>query len=541
MIRIRWNPHRDAEMGMSQIDLEEWIAADEAARAAAIPSGSAENIPAERADTVAVNATVEAPGATDEDTFKFLKEAVHFQEESTAGPQYDYRYLLHPIQRMLAPEEGRGPAVCACGHARGKQVGVHLVEKENGTHRASVTGIYRCRNGEVCPVCARHIAALRAKRYRLVHEAVTARGGRMVTLVLTIEHDPGDRLADLLRALKAASTGVRSEGRWTRKIRPLLKAAGVMIDPHVRRSRRGGWHPHLHVTIACLTADLDAIKEGANLYLERFVVLLSRAGYHASRERQSALILDAKANAYPAHHHRRAKIDGDLADDLDDDTSLSPFDIAELAAAGDAEMRALFVEFAEAMRGSKSGIITASMAKALGIEAGTDPNPGFDESTRIGGIPSPVWTKLMELNLNGTFLTQVETGGRAGWRRSRWWALQQTGFAPPIVPALANEMTVLVKAIALLTNDEAKAMAKDVLADRLKGWTAQHGHALVVATLDYAEAHAPLTTNGDEEAESLAAIIETWAGKAMRRRRWQASRKAHPVAESPPRTVVPIG
>src|SRR5690606_7821629 len=108
---------------------------------------------------------------------RFLKEDVHFQNKPAQRKAHDYRYLLRPIQEMLAPKEGRGLAVCACGHARSKSISVHLVGKPDGRQKASVGGIYRCGNGEVCPMCARSVAALRAKGYRRIHEAVTARGG----------------------------------------------------------------------------------------------------------------------------------------------------------------------------------------------------------------------------------------------------------------------------------------------------------------------------------------------------------------------------
>src|SRR5690554_5698899 len=102
--------------------------------------------------------------ATRGEDIKFLREAVHIHKEKSTKSAHDYRSLLRPIQKMLAPKKGRGPAVCACGHARGKNVDVHLIERGNGTQRASVSVIYRCGNGEACPLCARHVAALRAMR-----------------------------------------------------------------------------------------------------------------------------------------------------------------------------------------------------------------------------------------------------------------------------------------------------------------------------------------------------------------------------------------
>lgn len=532
-------PRRPRSSRKVQVDLEDLIAAQNAAGAL---QASTEKTPAQSQAAAPSDNEVAVSGQTaTDDSTKFLKEVAHIRKAETPQPAYDYRFLLRPIQGMLAPPTGKGPAVCACGHARGKNVNLHLIERENGTTRASAVGIYRCGNGEACPVCARHVAALRARRYRLVHEAVNAQGGTMLSFVFTVKHDSDDALAPLLAALKAASTGARSDRYWNEKIAPLIHAVGAMSDVHVRWSGRGGWHPHLHVTLPCLTADKEALQAGSAMLIERFVERLAKLGYCASPAQQSASILDARPNAYPAHHHRRAQVAGDLAAEMNEDTSLSLFDIAELAAAGDVKMEARFVEFFESMRGSKSGVISASMARKLNIEAGTDPGPGFDESTRVGSIASPVWMKLLDLNLTGTFLTHVETFGREGWQRSRWWALQQTGFAPPVDHAMAGEMTVALKAMALLSDPEAKAIARNYLASQVEGWTARHGHDLIAATLSYAEAHAAFTDHGDAEAEDMVAVFETWADKAARCRRDRVPHTTLSMSDDPPREAVPIG
>lgn len=467
----------------------------------------------------------------DDPSFMFLKEAVRIQTTPPKPPaQHDYRSLLHPIQEMLAPAKGKGPAVCACGHARGKTVKVHLIDRKTGGQRASVTGIYRCGGGEICPVCAPHVAALRAKRYRRVHEATNALGGTMVTFVFTVEHDPGDRLSALLKAIKQASTRARSDRFWNQKIKPLMNAKGALVDVHVRYNRCGGWHPHLHVTLPCLTDNIEDLRAGASMLLERYIALLAQSGYRAGREQQSATLLDARPNAYPAHHHRRAKVVGKLAEAMDDETSLSPFDIAELADTGDVEMRGLFVEFAAAMRGSRSCVVTAAMAEKLGIEPSADPTPRFDEDTLVGTLPSPVWTRLMELNLVGTFLTTVETHGREGWGRSKWWAFQQTGLAPPILPELAREMMAMLRAIAMLPNEVAQALGRNAVAKACEAGMAENDPGLIEATLDYAEAHwAFLVTEDDPVVEHWRSIFETLAGKAALR----VDRHARPT--------VPIG
>jgi hypothetical protein len=532
---------------MAQVDLEELIEAYNAAEAAhAEPealatSGMETPAPSQEAPLSDAEQPTLSQVSTEEDIM-FLKEAAHIRKEETPQPAYDYRFLLRPIQEMLAPLKGKGerPAVCVCGHARGKDVSVHLIDRGNGTQRASASGIYRCGNGEACPTCARHVAALRAKRYRLVHEAVNALGGTMLTIIFTIEHDPADRLAPLLAALKSASTGARSDRFWNNKIAPLIHAVGAMTDVHVRRSAQGGWHPHLHVTLPCLTSDLVALRAGSALLIEKFLERLKRLGYRPSLKHQSATILDVRPNAYAAHHHRRAQVTGNLAAEMDEETSLSPFDIAELAAAGDPEMQALFVEFFEAMRGSKSGVITARMAKKLGIEPGTDAGPSFDQATRVGVIPSPVWMKLMDLNLTGTFLTHVETFGREGWQRSRWWALQQTGFVPPVLEQEADEIIHLLAAAHRFEDPAFRQMAEDMIRWHRQEWTRKHGHKTVADTMSYAEAHWSHANVNETRLQSLMGRVMIWADKRIMRR-WRMSQHEPALGDHRPYEAVPVG
>lgn len=66
------------------------------------------------------------------------------------------------------------------------------------------------------------------------------RGGTIVTLVLSVSHRLGDKLADLSRVVKKASTGARAGGPWYRKIKPALSALGVLVDHHVRYGQRYG-------------------------------------------------------------------------------------------------------------------------------------------------------------------------------------------------------------------------------------------------------------------------------------------------------------
>lgn len=522
-----------------QLKFEDWLAQQQGCAGAADSASRAEALARRQANATssspysaafASHSDHETPAPRDEHSLEFCDEAVDFQKRIPAS-----RSLLRAVQKMLDPGRvRRKPAVCLCGSPRKHDVDVHLIDK-NGTSKASITGIWRCKNGEVCPHCSEIVAAERATRHKRVANAVTGKGGRILTVVLTVAHDPGDKLADVMTALKKASTGARSGGTWTRKIKRLLRVAGVLIDAHTRWSAEAGWHYHQHVTIACLSDNEDEIREGAKALIDRYVELIRRAGYDADAERQWVSIVKSGAAEttpynYPADHHRPHRSDGDLQGALDEGTSLSPLQIAELAAAGDEAMAERFREFAKAVRGTKSAIVTAKMSKALCIEDADDEKPALDESTRLGSIPGVAWMRLLDQNLNGTFLSRVEAAGRPGWDAVRWWAVKITGCAPEIIPDLVQEIVLYLRVREEVTEPGAGDIAQHNLEQRIQDWTRIYGHDLIAATIDFAYAHERFVAVDANAVTAFANSLYEWADK-YKRRQGREYRKTPPPTQ----------
>ena len=121
--------------------------------------------------------------------------------------------------------------MAACMTAVGDDVA--LVETAHGG--VGTRGMRLCCNKELCPICG------------LAHErewadTLRAQGGAPVMWTLTLRHSHGDKLADLLRVLKAAF------GRWQRRL-----GRGAAVSWYRRLevtwSYAAGWHPHYHVLV----------------------------------------------------------------------------------------------------------------------------------------------------------------------------------------------------------------------------------------------------------------------------------------------------
>jgi hypothetical protein len=93
---------------------------------------------------------------------------------------------------------------------------------------------------------------------------------------------------------------------------------------------------------------------------------------------------------------------------------------------------------------------------------------------------------------------------------------------------------VLLRAIALVPDPEAKAVGQAMLASTISAGIVEHGDDLVAATLAYAEAHYHRASLASADLDHMVAGIERWADKAALRRRRQVSHMTLPMRDGPP-------
>jgi hypothetical protein len=448
--------------------------------------------------------------------------AVDFQ--SIEGRRSQVPSLLRVVQALHRSEGGaKSPPVCYCGLPRQAEIDIHLVDRD-GRQKAGASGIWRCRNGEVCPHCAEIAKARRRANYSRLSDANRKQGGCIVALTLCISHNPDDRLSDLMRVVKTASTAARSGGTWARSIKPRLGCLGVLVDHHVRHSELSGWNYHQHLTIHCLETAPDAINSAVEMLISRYVACIKKQGYQASASRQHYRILsdrpESGAYTYPADHNFKRGTDHNVeAAELEREVSesLSPFMLAQRAGEGDQHSAKLFLEFSAAIRSTRSAILTAGLKNAFDLDEGQVIKPAFNEKNKLGSIPGAVWTRLIDRNLSGTFLTRVKVAGRAGWQKARCWALEQAFYTPIVSGQLTVECSELLKA-ADATGDE---IAKDIATKQLEILRKERSFALgsevVDRTIDYVRANYHAIKTDSHRVDYWMLALERMSGKQKRK------------------------
>jgi hypothetical protein len=355
--------------------------------------------------------------------------------------------LTHHIAEWLRPtvddlETGkrqRGPAVCGCGLAANTspEVTLHLRHRASGRLQAGVSGIYRCDSAWLCPKCAPRVAFERQERVRKVVEATVLQGGTFVAVVLTIRHDRHQSLSELKHAVLTASSDARAGRAWT-EIRKRMKAIGVLVAPEVTYNSRHGWHFHLHLGVLCLSQDRTEIEAACRELIARYMALCHAAGYRADWPAQHVCFPDDSISS--GEYMGKGAIweiagSGTKTSARRHD-SFTPFQLAAAAAAGDAQMKKLFLEYAKVMPGTRSCIVTAAMREALHLDKDTD-HPGphdLDEKDNIvGTFPSGQWNILTRNNVACRVLGRLELEGSVAWPQIKAWALSETTSATKTV------------------------------------------------------------------------------------------------------------
>ncbi|MGO7360164.1 hypothetical protein [Rhizobium ruizarguesonis] len=282
------------------------------------------------------------------------------------------------------------------------------------------------------------------------------RDGHMVMCTLTVRHKRGQSLADLRKAVQDASRKARQGAPWARR-KKKHGIFGVISAPEVTFSQVNGWHFHIH-TALLMRGPVDDAQDLGEWFVARYLDAVQAAGYSALLDGQDVSVIRSKTKLaeYIAKGVNRSRdlaweMAGQATKKVRSVDSLHPFEILERAS-GDDTMAALWREYAAAMKGARSCIVTKGIAVALGLlpdpeeddeeqEEKGDNTPEV-EADAVGKLPSVVWNACMGRLKASAVLAVLEDGGVEAWPEARALAFDVAGFvydeimdAPPPVPA----------------------------------------------------------------------------------------------------------
>ncbi len=304
---------------------------------------------------------------------------------------------------------------------------IHLrYGEQTGELRAGVSGIYRCGSPWLCPTCAPAKALKRAERVQAAANATFLRGGKAALVVLTAAHSTEMSLTEIKALVQGSSSAVRKGRAWVKAVED-YGILGVIVGQEVTFSLDNGWHYHQHLSVlvdgpdddACTRAE-QAGKWIAKAYSKKVRAnggeVSDRYGWHVRVARDAA-----DASDYTAKGSMAWEVAGGYKDETKSEKSLTPWDIAIAASAGDTQMFAKWKEYEAIMPGTRSCVVSAALAKRLNLTA--EPQDDDQDSEQlyhetddvVGRVEAPAWSRWMRHGLASTFLLRVEYGGEAGF------------------------------------------------------------------------------------------------------------------------------
>lgn len=262
-----------------------------------------------------------------------------------------------------------GPGILATGRA--------------GAWETRWIGVLTCGHIWTCPPCA---AKLRAERLSRVYRAAEVGASVWQMVTLTLRHFDGMPLKSLLRGLMRAWRRVKQGGAVQRIWQTNVKASVRAVE--VTRSSNG-WHPHLHVL---LHTDGFSAEDKAIL-LARWLVCIERElgpscvpnGEHAIRWSTPIDMCRASNDARIAYP---LKLGLEIAGPKQGRKgSLTPWQLAEMAADGDAQARAWWLEYCRATKGRRMIELDDRAQRLAKTPRVLEDEPGFETAKERVVIP----------------------------------------------------------------------------------------------------------------------------------------------------------
>ena len=336
------------------------------------------------------------------------------------------RFALQSVVRSILPRSSTAKCL-RCRQAHRETIDV-LRSIEHGS--TAYSGLQTCGSTWNCPVCAAKISERRRVELQEAIALWTAQGGSVLLLTLTHPHTRADRLEALLEAERRAIKlffGCRQGLRLMAALGRRGQVKALEVTHGRNRVISNGWHPHFHILLFLDGQHPDLLGLEDQVY-RVWLNACRRSGLDApSRVHGVRLDGGAKAAAYVAKMglevprgpwaggwslgHELTKGHTKKAGDGE-----TPFDLLRSQlACDDPEGRALFLEFAHAMKGRRQLVWSRGLRDLLGLDApGTDEEVAAqqeDDAEILGRLTVEQWRMVLRFDLRGELLELA----RHGW------------------------------------------------------------------------------------------------------------------------------
>lgn len=323
------------------------------------------------------------------------------------------RYQLQRAARDLLPDN-KGLHSCMRRVVFGAE---HATIESNG-ERARLTGVHRCKQGAICPVCAPKIAMAHARELAAACAAAYAKGWRVIHVTYTLSHHQGDSLEGVLSCLSDARRKYFLGGRWYQGIKEQCQIQGSARALECTVGHNG-WHPHYH-ELLFIAGDLPVNFE--ETLQARWVYSVQKVGGSASLENGLHLEEGSAAISEYLNKFGRLPMEGGHSVEMElshgykkiaRKESKTPFTLLHEASVGVEKSGRLFAEYANAMVGRALIRWSKGLRELLEIQPEAKSDTDHDGDTFVA-LAALSRAALIEISDNA-LLPAVLTAAVAGY------------------------------------------------------------------------------------------------------------------------------
>jgi hypothetical protein len=277
------------------------------------------------------------------------------------------RFYLQSVARHLLP----GERVGRCYRVPFGKPEIWISPNGKAHYKKLVT----CGSVWTCPVCA---AKITERRRVELSEGLALWPGSVFMTTFTFQHAREDKLAELRAVLVEGVRSLKS-GKWWIGFEKRYDLVGSVKGFEMTWSIVAGWHPHLHVLFfSRLQADQVKTEAIQAELSDHFIAIMEKAGRYVSgvhgvkveKPCQAQAEGDKALKEYVAKwglDFELAKAPVKMARDENGIKHYSPFQLLDLAGAGDKQAGLLFREYSIAMKGINSLRWSRGLRKAIGL------------------------------------------------------------------------------------------------------------------------------------------------------------------------------
>lgn len=269
------------------------------------------------------------------------------------------RYILLELAADLLP----GERVATCSKFPVPNTQKVDVNYTPATHSAHFSGLAVCGSAWHCPVCASRIATERREELHEALDQANARGWGFALVTFTLQHNPGDRLKELVNNLTEAYRRTKRGAPWERFVKR-FEIVGHVTALEVTHGANG-WHPHKHaVFFTARPLSDDELAAMRDWLSDRFARTLERLGGYAS----PIYGVDVRSTPAAIDYIVKWGADHELTNGSGKNGhGLTPFQLLAAYGQGDKRAGALFQEYAAAMKGANQLRWSVGLRDVLGI------------------------------------------------------------------------------------------------------------------------------------------------------------------------------